>query len=504
MKKNELLGFKWNPVSYLNLIDDNILKLAMKLENNFDFKYSFEENEKGNKVVKVYYNFSICSLCTSQNYDEINNIINNFDIKKFADEYGTSKNRILTRNIENDIGGCSKGIYTKCPILVAGYIKYLKDNKELEMKLEEREKYDESNLEFCRELGKKYVSEDTSNKSKMKEGVRLLGKAVKMKDPEAMYEIAKLIKNGVICMKDGSDSNKEIKRLLASATALGYDKAKCLLDKICQEIYEQENSNLSMTNYKGPLVDFEGNIVKINRNGLFIPISAKLEYIDGENILTFSLFIKLVYGEKRDNEEMILKAISDGIKCWEGKYEVFGGQRVTVKIILENKCKRFRKLHVNIMDKKTVTILQKFLMQGKTGKVFNKMLKARRSFAIVGRKWSVKTQKYIYLFSKDDMFNDYEAIKKTIKHEFGHVLGLGDLYKDTEYKLEGIEEGTYDEADSYHVSDKFYNLVMCTGGLISNNDIEMVILAFYKNKMQHYQKSNHYKGEISEALGNGN
>ena len=37
------------------------------------------------------------------------------------------------------------------------------------------------------------------------------------------------------------------------------------------------------------------------------------------------------------------------------------------------------------------------------------------------------------------------------------------------------------------INDKFYNLVMCDHhGPISNNDIEMVVLAFRENKVDHH------------------
>ena len=56
----------------------------------------------------------------------------------------------------------------------------------------------------------------------------------------------------------------------------------------------------------------------------------------------------------------------------------------------------------------------------------------------------------------------------------------------------------------FYIGNKAYNLVMCDrDGVISNNDIEMVLLAFMKNKMQNYQKDQ-LSGEISEALGRGN
>ena len=40
-------------------------------------------------------------------------------------------------------------------------------------------------------------------------------------------------------------------------------------------------------------------------------------------------------------------------------------------------------------------------------------------------------------------------------------------------------------------------------GPISNNDIEMVVLAFRENRMQNYQPGK-FRKEISDALGRGN
>lgn len=90
------------------------------------------------------------------------------------------------------------------------------------------------------------------------------------------------------------------------------------------------------------------------------------------------------------------------------------------------------------------------------------------------------------------------------KHELGYALGLGDLYQSTVDSLGGVKKGTYADLDSYAVTDSFYNLVMCDHhGPISNNDIEMVILAFKENRMQLFQPMK-LKGKISTALGRGN
>jgi len=59
--------------------------------------------------------------------------------------------------------------------------------------------------------------------------------------------------------------------------------------------------------------------------------------------------------------------------------------------------------------------------------------------------------------------------------------------------------------DGEIVSNKNYNLVMSDHhGIISNNDIEMVVLAFSNDEVQLFQEDPRHKGTISKALGRGN
>ena len=81
-------------------------------------------------------------------------------------------------------------------------------------------------------------------------------------------------------------------------------------------------------------------------------------------------------------------------------------------------------------------------------------------------------------------------------------MGADIMETDNSYSAEQKRE--IGKAYYLNNEDKFYNLVMCDHhGPISNNDVEMVVLAFKENKMQFYQPSR-LKGKISKALGKGN
>ena len=110
----------------------------------------------------------------------------------------------------------------------------------------------------------------------------------------------------------------------------------------------------------------------------------------------------------------------------------------------------------------------------------------------------------IFLQGKDGKFDDLAELEAVTTHEFGHVLGLGDLYSSQVDGLFGVKEGSFLELDCYALGNDRYNLVMCDHhGPISNNDIEMVFLAFLENKLQFYQPMGKNK-RISRALGRGN
>ncbi len=131
---------KWEPENGLKFIDDKILNLAIEIENNFELKYSFKKNDKNVDIVQISKTFSICGICKKKDLNEVEELFNNFNKEKFEEKY-FGNTSLTTRNINLSVGACAEGIFLKCPLIVGAYIKYLKDNGQLDEKLKEREEY---------------------------------------------------------------------------------------------------------------------------------------------------------------------------------------------------------------------------------------------------------------------------------------------------------------------------------------------------------------------------
>ncbi|MBE6756476.1 MAG: hypothetical protein E7555_08475 [Ruminococcaceae bacterium] len=361
--------------------------------------------------------------------------------------------------------------------------------------------------ELKREIGKAYFFNSDGDKEKEKYGLKLINEACAANDPEAAYIMSRLILDGMI-RTSAKDPVEQALSLMCAAANNGYIQARTYLNAYCEHRYAEEYDDLPVEKHpEGVLADFDGKPIKINRQGIFTPIDAVLEYKDGKNVLTLSVNVIFMYGEEFSERKKFEQAVCDGIRAWEGEYTVFGGQKLSVRVVLTRDGNVFDNLVVMpVMGNLSSTILALNDVIGTNEKKrqIRETIEDKRSFAVSGFKWSVNSRKFIYIQSEDGKFDNYEEIMHVSKHEFGHSLGLGDLYSSKKDFLGGVAKGKYAELDSYAIRDRFYNLVMCDHhGPISNNDVEMVVLAFRENKMQHYQPSR-IKGKISTALGRGN
>ena len=360
--------------------------------------------------------------------------------------------------------------------------------------------------EILREVGKNCFFNCNGDTQKRSEGIQALIKAQSLGDPEATYIVARLLLDGVL-KSSSSDQQEYALTLMCSSANSGCIQARAFLNAYCEERYQEEHDDIQVAEPNGALVDFDGKPIKINRQGLFTPIDAVLENEGGLNVLNLSINVMFVYGEEINDPEKFEQAVYDGILAWQGDYEVFGGQKLKVQIHLTNDDNIFDNLLIMPITGEigaTIQSVSNAIGTKKSKLQVSDVMMNKRSFATSGLKWTVNSRKIICLQSSDGRFDDYEEIMHVTKHEFGHALGLGDLYASAVDSLSGVEKGTYAELDSYVINDKFYNLVMCDHhGPISNNDIEMVVLAFRENKMQLFQPSR-LKGKISSALGKGN
>ena len=351
-------------------------------------------------------------------------------------------------------------------------------------------------------FGKDCTEEDRSL------GVSLLLQAMQQGNLEARFILGRLLLE-----KKASVAGKENPQMgisfLCYAARAGYAPACAYLNRYYDSRYESAVGSQFEEKAPKPLVDFNGKRIKLRRTGARTPVDATLTFENGENVLTLSTNIAFVDGEDViENPEAFYRTVVEGIQAWSGEYEVFGGQRLRVVVNVTQDERVYDNLYVVPMTDSFNELLLSMLEKFKLTKRFEaakRFIREKRSAASMGLfRWSVHSRKIIYIHSQSGAFNEYDEIRHVVKHEFGHALGLGDLYKSLADDLQGVKVGQYREIDSYAKGDSDYYLVMCDHhGPVSNNDIEMVVLAFSKNCLQRYQP-NKLRKRLSPALGKGN
>lgn len=327
--------------------------------------------------------------------------------------------------------------------------------------------------------------------------------------PYTAYEFAQSIMDSETLLT-GEQAFNITKQLLFTALKGGYSKALADVLRICDKEYQDTVASKYAARVDGlPLTDFSGKSFHLDRTGNNLPVKAALIRKNGRNVLLITVKLDIIVTEKMDNYPDFKKAVFSGIRDWEGSYRVFSGQQLDVKIkIIETDSLIENRVAVvpltSELFKLTSQSMKAVAVTDKMKKRSESILKHKRSFMTSFPVWNVAMPKMITLLSDECRFDDFNSIRTTVRHEFGHVLGLGDLYRDPLMKLDGVKKGSYRELDIYSLDEYYYYLVMCDNSApVTNNDIEMVLLAFSENRAQLFQKSVWGK-KISSALGRGN
>lgn len=251
------------------------------------------------------------------------------------------------------------------------------------------------------------------------------------------------------------------------------------------------------------LRDFQGNVIRIDKRGAEYPVDALLTEVDGKDVLILSARVFFVpfqipIGVKiKPWKENIIKGFSQ----WSGKYQVFGGQDLEVRVEIKEVDSYDDAVLLWTADR----TIEKTVLDVISREV-DLWLDSGKTFTDVGAKdeldWKPHLPKSIH-FARWTL-NQPNLVTKIAKHEFGHVLGVGSVYRDIRKGLKGIHvtEQTPD-LKAHYLGYHRFNCVMESGGPVSNNDIEMVILAFFTEEYQQYQLVRG-RGKVSEAVGKGN
>ena len=362
-------------------------------------------------------------------------------------------------------------------------------------------------LELRREQAKRLMFSEGKTADESRAGLQLMLETCDAGDPEAMYIVGRMLLEGRLATKNGSRTEQAVD-LLCGAAKRGNLPARTLLLSFRHARERQIGRNGRPSG--GPLRGFDGKEIRIKRTGWLTPVDAVLAFDNGRNVLTLGLNLDFVEDpESLPDVEALHRAVIRGIKSWSGEYTVFGGQRLRVVVRVTTDPRWFDNVTVFVCSGTVAEQLEsmwKLVPLRSARENREALFRDRRAMAGIGlRKWSVRSRKFILLQTSGGRFDDYGEIADIVRHEFGHVLGLGDLYAEPGKNMPGVPAGTYPELDAHLAGGRSYDLVMCNhrGGIVSDNDMEMVVLAFSKNSPQSYQPCK-FNPVVSEALGKGN
>ena len=254
------------------------------------------------------------------------------------------------------------------------------------------------------------------------------------------------------------------------------------------------------------ITGFDGKPIEIEKKGFLYPVNMELCETQGQNYLHICVRSYFASTLTEDFETITRwkECIFQGFQEWAGEYTVFGGQQLSVTVTTEESSSPSIDTVpiLCLSEEKAREFILQYTNQNQQASI-EKALLAQRSFSTTMIEgvvsWNSILPRYIVLMPT--AFESERILQRTAKHEFGHILGLGDSYQDADLGYQGV--GMYHDILPYYDKQRGFDMVMDNCGPVRNNDIEMVILAFFTNRFQNYQSFQNSLA-VSHALGRGN
>lgn len=195
----------------------------------------------------------------------------------------------------------------------------------------------------------------------------------------------------------------------------------------------------------------------------------------------------------RQNKNKVLA----GFRSWKGSYLLQSGETLAVRVYLQETKKRHGAVKVLFYDGGSLKGAEILAGKGKLGKKIARALRTP-GFALAAWKpenWRPWKNAPVGIRTDMERFPADELSR----HEFGHVLGLGDLYRDPLLGLNGITGSAAEYFLSCRKQNGRYHAVMDDNGPVTDTDAEMMLLAQTSGRFQQYQKQNG-KGTVSAVI----
>ena len=122
----------------------------------------------------------------------------------------------------------------------------------------------EENARLFYESGIVKYRNPEATKEERREAIELLVKACDLGNADAEYLIGAMVLSGKITLKN-SNPEEHALHLLRSSAFSGNMNARCLLNSYCENRDEKREIKVSPYGTEGPLKDFDGELIKINK-----------------------------------------------------------------------------------------------------------------------------------------------------------------------------------------------------------------------------------------------